>query len=435
LLVPPQRVDVEEHRPRRVADVGDVLRAVGQLPNQPAVDRAEREFALLRTLSRAGDVVEQPSDFARRKVCVDEQSGLGLDGVGRAARLQRFAIVRSPTILPDDRVVDRLAGRAVPDDGRFALVGDPDGRDVAGRQLRARQRFDRDADLRGPDLLRVVLDPSGLRKDLREFFLRDRTNGAVVIEHDGPRAGRSLVEREHVTHPRDYTMAPMKRELLAEFLGTFVLIVFGVGVVAQVVLSKQTAGSYLSINIAWGLAVTMGCYVCAGVTGAHLNPAVTIALAVHRKLPWNKVLPYSIAQLAGAFVASAVVFVTYHEALNAFDSGVRHVTGPLATAGIWATYPQPFLSTFPGGFIDQVVGTALLVGVILGITDSRNSPAPAGLAPVVVGLLVVLIGATFGFNSGYAINPARDFGPRLFTFVAGWGGEVFSAGNSWWWVP
>ncbi|HZR21960.1 MAG TPA: MIP family channel protein [Vicinamibacterales bacterium] len=227
----------------------------------------------------------------------------------------------------------------------------------------------------------------------------------------------------------------MKRELLAEFLGTFVLIVFGVGVVAQVVLSKQTAGSYLSINIAWGLAVTMGCYVCAGVTGAHLNPAVTIALAVHRKLPWNKVLPYSIAQLAGAFVASAVVFVTYHEALNAFDSGVRHVTGPLATAGIWATYPQPFLSTFPGGFIDQVVGTALLVGVILGITDSRNSPAPAGLAPVVVGLLVVLIGATFGFNSGYAINPARDFGPRLFTFVAGWGGEVFSAGNTWWWVP
>jgi glycerol uptake facilitator-like aquaporin len=73
--------------------------------------------------------------------------------------------------------------------------------------------------------------------------------------------------------------------------------------------------------------------------------------------------------------------------------------------------------------------------VILGITDERNSPAPAGLAPVIVGLLVVLIGATFGFNSGYAINPARDFGPRLFTAVAGWGSEVFRAGNGWWWVP
>ena len=225
------------------------------------------------------------------------------------------------------------------------------------------------------------------------------------------------------------------REMLAEFFGTFILIVFGVGVVAQVVLSKGAAGSTLSINIAWGLAVTMGCYVAAGVTGAHLNPAVTLALAVHRRFPWNKVLPYSVAQLAGAFIASAVVFATYHEALYAFDNGVRQVIGPQGTAGIWATYPQPFLSGFPGGFIDQVVGTALLVGVIFAITDTRNSPAPAGLAPVVVGLLVLLIGATYGFNSGYAINPARDLGPRLFTFVGGWGSEVFRAGNGWWWIP
>jgi MIP family channel proteins len=225
------------------------------------------------------------------------------------------------------------------------------------------------------------------------------------------------------------------REALAEFFGTFILIVFGVGVVAQVVLSRNTAGTYLSINIAWGLAVTMGCYVAAGVTGAHLNPAVTLALAVHRKFPWSKVLPYSLAQVAGAFVASAVVYLTYREALAAFDGGVRQVAGAQGTAGIWATYPQQFLSTFPGGVIDQVVGAALLVAVIFAVTDNRNSPAPAGLAPVVVGLLVVLIGATFGFNSGYAINPARDFGPRLFTFVAGWGGEVFRAGNNWWWVP
>lgn len=225
------------------------------------------------------------------------------------------------------------------------------------------------------------------------------------------------------------------REAAAEFLGTFVLIAFGSAVVSQVVLGGGASGTYISINIAWGLAVTMGCYVAAGVTGAHLNPAVTVALATHRRFPWNKVLPYSAAQVAGAFAASAVVFLVYHEALAAFDGGVRQVVGPQGTAGIWATYPQPFLSNVPGGFIDQVVGTALLVGVIFGITDSRNSPAPAGLAPVVVGLLVVLIGATFGFNSGYAINPARDFGPRLFTAVAGWGGEVFRAGNAWWWVP
>src|SRR5688572_31985232 len=91
------------------------------------------------------------------------------------------------------------------------------------------------------------------------------------------------------------------REALAEFLGTFVLILFGVGVVAQVVLSQQAAGSYLSINLAWGLAVTMGCYVAGGVSGAHMNPAVTIALAIHRKFAWGKVPAYVIAQLAGAF--------------------------------------------------------------------------------------------------------------------------------------
>src|SRR3954471_14354022 len=107
---------------------------------------------------------------------------------------------------------------------------------------------------------------------------------------------------------RHYTMAAMQRglsrELMAEFFGTFVLIVFGVGVVAQTVLSKGAAGTTLSINIAWGVAVAMGAYVAAGVTGAHLNPAVTVSLAVHRQFPWAKVLPYSIAQVAGAFAAS-----------------------------------------------------------------------------------------------------------------------------------
>ncbi len=227
----------------------------------------------------------------------------------------------------------------------------------------------------------------------------------------------------------------LSRELLAEFLGTFVLIVFGVGVVAQKVLSHDAAGSVLAINLVWGLGVTMGCYVAGGVSGAHLNPAVTLALAVHRGFPWRKVLPYSFAQLAGAFVGAAVVYVTYMEAFGQFDGGVRQVVGAQATAGIFATYPQSFLSTFPGGFIDQVVGTALLMAVICALTDQRNAPPAGHFTPVAVGLLVVAIGAAFGFNSGYAINPARDFGPRIFTAVAGWGGDVFRAGHAWWWVP
>jgi MIP family channel proteins len=234
------------------------------------------------------------------------------------------------------------------------------------------------------------------------------------------------------------------REVAAEFLGTFVLIVFGVAVVAQVMLSGQSAGEYLSINVGWGVAVTLAVYTAAGVSGAHLNPAVTLAVALFRDFSWSKVLPYVLAQLAGAFIASCVVYVTYHEALDAYTGGIREVPGVVGvskpTAGIWATYPQTFadgtrLSTFPGGLIDQIVGTALLVLVIFAVGDQRNAAPKSNMAPVIVGATVLLIGMTFGYNSGYAINPARDFGPRLFTYFAGWGKDVFTSCDSWWWVP
>jgi MIP family channel proteins len=225
------------------------------------------------------------------------------------------------------------------------------------------------------------------------------------------------------------------REAAAEFLGTFILIVFGVGVVAQTVLSHNNAGSYLAINLGWGLAVMLGVYVAGGVSGAHLNPAVTLALAATRGFSWAKVAPYVMAQMAGAFVASAVVFLTYREAFTAFDGGVRQITGAQGTAGIFATYPQPFLSIL-GGFVDQVVGTALLMATILAVLDQRNNGVvPTWVIPVLVGGIVTAIGVSFGFNAGYAINPARDLGPRLFTAVAGWGSGVFTAGGGWWWVP
>lgn len=226
----------------------------------------------------------------------------------------------------------------------------------------------------------------------------------------------------------------LQRELAAEFLGTFVLIAFGVGVVAQSVLSGGASGGYLTINLCWGLAVMLGVLMSGGVSGAHLNPAVTVALAVHRGLPWGKVLPYTLAQVAGAFAGAALVFATYHEAFAAFDGGLRVVAGAKGTAGIFATYPQPFLSTM-GGLVDQIVGTALLILGVFAVGDPKNVNAPPWMGPVLVGGLVVAIGMAFGFNAGYAINPARDFGPRLFTALAGWGSGVFTANGGWWWVP
>lgn len=224
------------------------------------------------------------------------------------------------------------------------------------------------------------------------------------------------------------------REIAAEFLGTFILIVFGVGSVAQAVLSESGQGGVLSINVAWGLAVTMGAYVAGRISGAHLNPAVTLSLALYRGFPWRKVLPFSLAQFLGAFVASAVVYITYYEALSHFDGGIRQVVGEHATAGIWATYPRAYLSTFPGGVIDQITGTALLVILIFALSDERNQKSIGNFGPLLAGGAVALIGMAFGFNSGYAINPARDLAPRLFTAVSGWGWQVFREAN-WWWVP
>jgi glycerol uptake facilitator protein len=222
-------------------------------------------------------------------------------------------------------------------------------------------------------------------------------------------------------------------ELIAEFLGTFVLILLGTGVVAMVVLFPTTNpgetihGGYTNITIGWGLGVTMGIYIAGKISGAHLNPAVTLAVAVFRDFPWRKVLPYSLAQTAGAFVAAALVYRNY---LPAF-----HQTDPLLerTAGVFTTFPA-FPALPQAGFLDQLIGTALLLLLIFAITDERNAP-PGIMTPLLIGLVVVGIGMSFGGMHGYAINPARDFGPRLFTAVAGFRNNGLTDGSHVWWIP
>lgn len=224
-------------------------------------------------------------------------------------------------------------------------------------------------------------------------------------------------------------------EMGAEFLGTFFLMALGLGSVAQAHLGGAKFGGMLSINLTWGIAVALGIAVAGKLSGAHLNPAVTLACAVHRDFPWRKVAGYVLAQLLGAFLAAGVVYLVYLEGIQAFDGGTRAVLGETGTAGIFATYPSAHLSAFPGGFLDQFFGTFLLMLGVFAIGDERNAGWAKMLAPLMVGLIVAGIGMSFAFNAGYAINPARDFGPRLFTFVAGWGSGVFRAGDGWWWVP
>jgi glycerol uptake facilitator protein len=222
-------------------------------------------------------------------------------------------------------------------------------------------------------------------------------------------------------------------EMIAEFIGTFVLMMFGTGVVAMVTLfgkgvpGEVVKGGYTNITIAWGLAVTMGIYLAGQVSGAHLNPAVTLALAVFRKFSWIKVLPYIIAQTVGAFAAAALVFWNYRLAFLRFDPLLSQ------TANVFTTFPA-FPQQPSAGFLDQLIGTGLLLLMVFAIIDERNQ-APAMLQPLLIGLVVVVIGMAFGGMHGYAINPARDFGPRLFTAVAGFQNNGLTDGSGVFWVP
>lgn len=227
-------------------------------------------------------------------------------------------------------------------------------------------------------------------------------------------------------------------ELIAEFFGTMVLILFGDGCVATFALFNKLgspspfANEWTVIILGWGLAVMLGIYVAGAISGAHLNPAVTIGLAITGRLPWSKVVPYWIAQILGAFVAALLLYYVYQGAIaNALGGAALSASNVSTVGGVFYTSPKAFVGMF-GAFGDEFIGTALLVGLILAIVDGRNQPVQANLNPLIIGLLIVAIGASFGLNTGYAINPARDFGPRLWMALAGGGTGAL---NSYTWLP
>jgi len=231
-------------------------------------------------------------------------------------------------------------------------------------------------------------------------------------------------------------------EMIGEFFGTLVLILFGDGCVAVFALFTKIGGTppgtvatpfwqtWPVIIFGWGFAVMLGIYVCGAISGAHINPAVTLGLAVTGRHPWGKVLPYWLAQVLGAFVAGGILWFVYQGAIqNAVAGGAVNT----AVGGVFYTSPKFFVGTF-GAFGDEFLGTLLLMALILAITDARALPVQANLNPLIIGLLIVAIGASFGANTGYAINPARDFGPRLWIALFS-GGASFTEHNYYFWIP
>lgn len=237
-------------------------------------------------------------------------------------------------------------------------------------------------------------------------------------------------------------------DYLAEFFGTFVLIAFGTGVVAMAVAGLPGSGrgdgiisdgDWLLITWGWGMAVAFAIYVAGGITGAHINPAVTIAFAVFGGFAWRKVPGYIVAQVLGAIAGAALVYATYRDAIQAFelDAGIARSGGQ--DVGIFVTGPAQYFTDYWGPFLSEVVGTAFLLLFVFAVVDLMNLPPKANLAPLIIGLAVFAIGVSFGANSGYAINPARDFGPRVLAYMMGWGDAAFpgAQGNldAYWWVP
>jgi len=233
------------------------------------------------------------------------------------------------------------------------------------------------------------------------------------------------------------------REFFAEFIGTLFLVAAGDAAVAQMLVRANLGApggfnDFLSVGFAYGLAAAFAVYISGGVSGGHINPAVTFTMCLFGRLKWYKLPVYWVAQYLGAFVGSAILYFTYFDSITAL-SNLRDAHGnpTVFVPGIFATYPGAYMNTFPA-LLDQVVGTAILLLVVFALTDPRNAGVPKHFVPLLVGLLIGLIGMSYGIQCGYAINPARDLAPRLFTLIFH-GSEVFWKGSNnfgyYFWIP
>jgi aquaporin-7 len=243
------------------------------------------------------------------------------------------------------------------------------------------------------------------------------------------RTNRSQYQRNEDHHEKWFVVnSAHVRECLAECLGTFAMTAFGMGVNTQVNLSGESDGTWLSINIAWGIGVLMGVYCSEGVSGAHLNCAVTLAHAVYGRLPWWKVPGYWFSQVVGAFVGAAAIFLLDYQKIMKVDPNMT------TTQGNFATYRSDDINNLTA-FYTEALATGMLLLCIYAITDQNNrSPGTVG-TPFAFALMIMALGMSFGMNTGYAMNPARDFGPRLLTCIVGYGSKVWTADDYYFWIP
>lgn len=226
-------------------------------------------------------------------------------------------------------------------------------------------------------------------------------------------------------------------ELISEAVALFIIIAFGDSVAAMYTLYSPSPyqQAYWGVCIAWGLAVTLAIYTTGSVSGCHANPAVTLALALYRKFSWKRVVPYWTAQVVGAFAGAVLVYSLFGPVIDHYNAAQQFTRSGGGAAGVFFTHPGLAITPVHA-FFDEIVLTAFLIFGIFAITEKFNDVAPsANAGALIIGLLVALIGASMGYLEAWAINPARDFGPRLFCFFAGWGPAALPSPQYYWWVP
>lgn len=226
------------------------------------------------------------------------------------------------------------------------------------------------------------------------------------------------------------TPPSLSSQCTAEFIGVALLILFGAGCVAALKLAGAPFGLW-EISIVWGLGVSLAIYLTAGVSGAHLNPAVSIALWLFAGFERRKVPYYIIAQVLGGFTGAAIVYAMYAPLFFEYEQTHEMVRGSvqsLELASIFSTYPHTSLGIAQAMLVEVVI-TAVLMCVIMALTDDNNGLPRGALAPLLIGLLIAVIGSATGPLTGFAMNPARDFGPKIFASLAGWGEIAFTGGR------
>ncbi len=234
---------------------------------------------------------------------------------------------------------------------------------------------------------------------------------------------------------------------IGELWGTFLLVFFGCGSVCAATTTSAQVGVF-QVAIVWGLGIATAIYLCGALSGAHLNPAVTLSMAIWARFSWRRVVPYACAQFIGAFAAAAVLYIIFGDALKTFEASsgiVRGQPGSEASAMVFGEFfPNPGghpltpevrqRMSMASAFGAEVIGTAILLLVIFCVTDKRNKARPQVLTAATIGLTVTLLISLLGPLTMACFNPARDLAPRVFSALAGWKTVPFTANGTGWFI-